>query len=312
VRYSVAVLTLKTALDTYGHTASLKDGSVLPHGVTFDLVEVQPIIAAFRRMVRTLEFDMCEMAITTYMTARAYNKPFTALPVFVHRMFNHSALVVNAASGIQKPQELSGKRVGVRAYTVTQGVWTRGLLGSDYGVAPDAVTWVLVDEEHVQEFREPPNVVLAEKGATLKDLLLSGEIDAAIGVPAGDPPEIRPLIANAAETEAEWSRRVGFTPINHLIVVKDALLAAEPWLAQALFEAFNTAKARSLKRIETEGPSSPSDKHIQRLATISGGDPLPYGIDANRKALDTIITYAYEQHILPARVAAEELFVRVT
>lgn len=305
-------LTLKTAIDTYGHTAPLKDGSIAPTGIAFAHEEVQPIIAAFRRMVRGLEFDVCEMAITTYITARAYNKPITALPIPVLRMLNHSAMAYNVKSGITKPKDVEGKRMGVRAYTVTQGVWCRGLLASEYGVDPDKVTWVLVDEEHVQEFQYPPNVVRAEAGKTLAGLLAAGEIDACIGAGAVDSPDVKPLIPDARDAEVAWSRRVGYTPINHLIVVKNDLLAAEPWIAPALFEAFKAAKERSLARIKAQGPSSPSDQQVLRNMEIVGGDPLPYGVEPNRTTIEAVIAHAHQQHILPRRYAPEELFAANT
>jgi len=137
---------LKTAIATYPHTKGLKDGTVSVPGVQFEHVEISPIIGAFRRMCRTLDFDVCEMAITTYLTAKAHDKPFTALPVFVLRQFSHSAIVYNVKSGVQSPRDLEGKKVGVRAYNVTTGVWVRGILATEYGVDLDNITWVLFDE----------------------------------------------------------------------------------------------------------------------------------------------------------------------
>src|SRR5687767_3138862 len=150
--------TLKTAIATYPHTKALKDGSVKPQSFNFDFVEVSPIIAAFRRMIRTLEFDISEMAISTYLCARAFNKPITAIPVFPLRAFHHGGIVINTKSGVQNPKDLEGKRVGVRAYTVTGGLWVRGILQSEYGVDPSKITWVVADEEHVQEYPLPSNV----------------------------------------------------------------------------------------------------------------------------------------------------------
>ena len=179
---------LKTAIATYPHTKGLKDGTVSVPGVQFEHIEVSPIIGAFRRMCRTLEFDVCEMAITTYLTAKAYDKPFTALPVFVVRQFHHSPIVYNMKSGVQAPKDLEGKKVGVRAYTVTTGVWARGILATEYGVDLDKITWVVVDEEHVQEYRKPANV-MEQPGANLAEMLVKGELAAAIGVGKVDSPE---------------------------------------------------------------------------------------------------------------------------
>jgi 4,5-dihydroxyphthalate decarboxylase len=201
---------LKTAIATYPHTQGLKDGTVTAPGLRFEHIEVSPIVAAFRRMCRTLEFDVSEMAITTYLTARAYNKPFTALPVFVLRQFHHAPIVYNVKSGIASPKDLEGKKVGVRAYTVTTGVWARGILATEYGVDLSKVTWVLNDEEHVEEYQKvyPSNVVY-QAGANLGQMVANGELAAAIGVGRVDSPDVKPLIPNAREAEAAWYQKTG-------------------------------------------------------------------------------------------------------
>src|SRR5665213_2952444 len=143
---------LSTALGNYGHVAPLRDGTVKPEGFELSFVTLDgPIIGAFRRMVRNLEFDVCELAITTYLSAKEYKKPFTAIPIFPARAFPHRALVVNRAAGVSDAKDLEGKRVGVRAYTVTTGVWARAILADTYGVDLDKVTWVIADEELVAE-----------------------------------------------------------------------------------------------------------------------------------------------------------------
>jgi 4,5-dihydroxyphthalate decarboxylase len=149
---------LTTALQTLGHTAALKDGSVPLEGFELEWLEVSPIIQAFRRMVRGLEFDVSEMALTTYLTARAYHKPFTALPVFLVRGFHHGAILYNKKLGTRNPKDLEGRRVGVsRGYTVTTGVWARGILQHEFGVDLERITWVLSGDEHVAEFQAPPS-----------------------------------------------------------------------------------------------------------------------------------------------------------
>src|SRR5262245_42185554 len=194
---------LKTAVATYPHTKALKDGRVTIPGVELDHVEITPIIGAFRRMCRRLEFDVCEMAVTTYLTARAFGKPFTALPVFVMRQFHHSPVVYNTTVGVASPKDLEGKKVGVRAYTVTTGVWARGILATEYGVALDKVTWVVNDEEHVEEYQKayPANVVY-QPGANFAEMVASGELTAAIGAGRVESPNVKPLIPNAGEAEA--------------------------------------------------------------------------------------------------------------
>ncbi|MBV9440081.1 MAG: ABC transporter substrate-binding protein, partial [Candidatus Eremiobacteraeota bacterium] len=219
-----------TVTRTQGNNAALKDGTVRPHGFTFDFIEVPVLIDAFRRMVRGLEFDICEMAITTYITAKSFGKRFTALPIFLVRQFHHGATLVNTKAGIRTPRDLEGKRVGVnRGYTVTTGVWARGILQTEYGVDLDRITWVLSGDEHVAEYRPPSNVVPVEPGQTLKELLISGEIAAVIGVDV-EHPDVRPLIPDALDAGLRALRERGEYPINHLIVVKDRLLGAHPEL----------------------------------------------------------------------------------
>src|SRR5918992_4079805 len=254
---------LKTAIATYPHTKALKDGTVTAPGIQFEHVEVSPIIVAFRRMCRTLEFDVAEMAITTYLTARAYNKPFTALPVFVLRQFHHSPIVYNVKSGVASPRDLEGKKVGVRAYTVTTGVWARGILATEYGVDLSKVTWVLADEEHVQEYHKAyPTNVIYQAGANLGAMVASGELAAAIGVGRVDSPDVKPLIPNAREAEAAWYQKTGIYPINHTVVVKDSLLQADPTLAPRLFHAFQEAKAAFLQRLSSGAELASEDQAL--------------------------------------------------
>src|SRR5436305_1283523 len=190
---------LRTVTRTQGNNAALKDGSVRPRSFSFDFVEVDPLIAAFRRMVRGLEFDISEMAITTYIVARENGKRFTALPIFLVRAFHHGAILVNTRAGIASPKDLEGKRVGVnRGYTVTTGVWARSILQHQYGVDLSRITWVLSGDEHVAEYRPPSNVVPIEPGKKMSDMLVSGELPAAIGVDIDDP-DVKPVIANPLE-----------------------------------------------------------------------------------------------------------------
>ncbi len=176
---------LKIAIGTYGHTAAIKNGSVPIEGVDADMIEVQPIIQAFRRMVRDVEFDICEMAPTTYMIARALGAPYIALPIFVMRRFHHGGFIVRPDANIKLPKDLEGKKVGVRAYSVTTGVWTRGIFVNEYGLDSSKVTWVVDDEEHVTTLKLPANVIHAPEGKSLQSMMASGEIQAGFTGPAG-------------------------------------------------------------------------------------------------------------------------------
>jgi 4,5-dihydroxyphthalate decarboxylase len=304
---------LKTAIATYAHTQALKDGTVTAPGIRFEHVEVTPIVGAFRRMCRSLEFDVSEMAITTYLTAKAYGKPFTALPVFVMRQFHHAPIVCNVKSGVKSPKDLEGKQVGVRAYTVTTGVWVRGILATEYGVDLGKVTWVVVDEEHVQEYqKEYPANVLYRSGANLGEMLSRGELAAAIGVGQLDSPDVQPLIPDAREAEAAWYRKTGIYPLNHTVVVKDSLLGADTTLAPRLCGAFSEAKAVFLRQLASGAELSGDARALAERRRVVGDDPLPYGVARNRKALEAVIRFARDQRILPRAVLPEEIFASGT
>ncbi len=302
--------TLKTAIATYPHTRALKDGSVKPKSFNFDFVEVSPIIAAFRRMIRNLEFDISEMAISTYLCARAYNKPITAIPVFPLRAFHHGGIVVDSKQ-VTSPKDLEGKRVGVRAYTVTGGLWVRGILQSEYGVDPNKITWVVADEEHVQEYPLPKNVE-TRPGADLGAMLAAGELAGAIGVGKVDNPDVKPLIPNARAAAVEYAKRTGAYPINHMIVIQNQVLQAHPEVAADLFQAYKQAKQVAMDRINRGGELEGPEQELKKTGEELGGDPLPYGVEPNRAALETVIRFNVEQGIIPKPVKVEEIFDKST
>jgi 4,5-dihydroxyphthalate decarboxylase len=272
---------------------ALKDGRVAPDGYTLAFEEVQPITKAFRIMCRELAYDVCEMAATTYFVAREHGKPFRALPVFVTRGLHHTAVRAHASG---EPKELEGKRVGVnRGYTVTTGVWARGILASEYGVDLDRVTWVRSDDEHVAEFEPPSNVEDLPEGEELTDL------PAMVGEDKSG--ELVPLIADADAAAVRALER-GLWPVNHLVVVKDELLEADPDLAPALVDAFERAKRLYLESGELQPLHA-------RVRALLGGDPLPYGLEPNRAVVEQLLDHCVAQRILRRRPSVDELFVSV-
>jgi ABC-type nitrate/sulfonate/bicarbonate transport system substrate-binding protein len=297
---------LKTAIGSYGHTKALKDGKVVPAGASLEFEDVTPIIGAFRRMCRGLEFDVCEMAITTYLCAKANNLPFTALPVFLVRAFHNGAVQINPSAGVSKAKDLEGKKVGVRAWTVTTGVWAKDILRTEYGVDLEKIDWVVADEEHVMQYTTPSNVTM-QNGANLGEMLAAGEIAAGIGIPKVDSPNVKPLVENGNAAAAEWYKKTGVFPINHTLVVKDELLAANPSLGKALYDAFKQARDEYVSGLASS--TDEADAAMKRTADIVGGDPLPYGIEANRKAMEAIISAAQSQHILTGPTKVEDVFV---
>jgi 4,5-dihydroxyphthalate decarboxylase len=281
---AMTTVVLRTALGKSPLVRALKEGAVSSDRVGFEFVEVDPVTRAFRRMVRTLEFDLCEIALTTHAQALAYGKPLVALPVVLLRGLHHAALICRHDAMLRGPADLVGRRIGVRAWSQTTGVWVRCILHDEYGVAPDAMTWVTEEDAHVQEFTDPPFVRRIAAGQDLRAMLLAGEIDAAVALAGLDAAQVRMVIPDADAVAAAWSHRTGVYPINHIVVVKDALLAEHPWLADELMRLFVASK---------------------RLVD----DTVPYGIDANRPAIELLMRYAAEQKLIPRAYSVEELFV---
>jgi len=316
---------LNIAIADYGHTRALKSGEVPIKGIEPNFVQVVPIIGAFRRMVRDVEFDVCEIAPTTYMIARALGAPFIALPIFIMRRFHHGGFVVRPDSGIKVPKDLEGKKVGVRAYSVTTGVWTRGIFINEYGLDSSKVTWVVDDEEHVTTLKLPPNVVHAPEGKSLASMMAAGELQAAFSGPAGigraGPPtgawetggqaatQVYPeLIPDVAKVEADWFRRTGIYPIHGLIVVRTEVLWKHPWVARALYDAFVEAKKPYIAHLKgTQGDSADEKKYRGLMPLV--GDPLPYGLAANMPSIEAMLTYGLQQKLIPKRMSLDEAFV---
>ena len=308
----MAEVRLKTAIGRYGHTLPLLDGTVASERIEFDWAEYDTIVGVFRTMVRTNAYKVSEMALSTYLCARAHGKPMTAIPVFITRSFNHGDVVCNVAAGIESPRDLAGKRVGVRAYTVTPGVWARGILKHEYGLDLDAVTWVLGSDEHVAEFVEPPNVVSAPAGSDLGEMLLSGQLDAAIGVGGLDPERVRPLIPDARDAALRFHEETGVYPISHIVVIRNDALDANPWLARELFGLFAEARDEYASGLAAGVAPHASDGSVAPLRAAGAEEPLPFGIEANRVTLETFIEWNVEQGIIPRSVDVEEVFAEDT
>ena len=304
---------LKTATRTQGNNKPLKDGVVKPKTFEFAFEEVDPIIAAFRRMVRGNEFDVCEMAITTYLCAKEFGKPMTAVPVPLLRAFHHGAILVNTKAGINTPKDLEGKRVGVnRGFTVTTGVWIRGILQDEYGVDLNKITFVLSGDEHVAEWKRPANVVPIEAGKDIGQMLESGELAGAIGIESKSP-DVKPLIPNGQEAGLKALRERGHYPINHLIVIKDELIAKYPDLAADVFNTFAASRnvyMDKLKAGQIEKPTEQDKMHLKVMEIT--GNPLPYGVDPNRKVIEELIRHALKQGIITKPVTVDALFTPST
>ena len=313
---------LKIAVAEHPHTSAIRNGSIPIEGVDAEIVTVKPQIGAFRRMVRDLEFDVCEIAPTTYIIARAYGKKFKALPIFVVRRFHHAGLLVRPDAGITSPKDLEGKKAGVRAYSVTTGVWTRQVLIDEYGVDNSKINWFVDDEEHVQELKLPPNVSHVAAGDSLADMMARGDIvagfDAAAGIgrtgaPTGGWQEVEAnypdLFPNAEELEADYYARTKVYPMHGTIVVKDSVLEEHPWVARSIYDAFTKAKDEWVAKLNSgEATGAGADKY-RKLQKIVGADTLPYGIEANRATIEALEKTAFDQGLTPRRMSMDELFV---
>ena len=301
-------LVLNTAIAKYGHTSEIKNGNI--HSDRFDMkhVDISPVPMIFRRMVRNLEFDIAEMAFATYICSRHYQKPFTALPIFLTRGFYHSGMIRHKNSNITNVKDLEGKRVGVRSYTFTPGVWSRGILSNYHGLDLDSITWVLSGDEHVKEFKSPGNVIESETN-DLYQMLSNGEVDAVIGAPPNGSNDIIPLFPNASSLDHDWYSKNNIYPISHLLVVKNELLHEHPWLGADIIETFTRARSTYLSGFVSTTKSKDNLDHSQMdFCKIVGNNPLNYNFSETRETIRTFIDYNVSQNLIPEATEPEDLF----
>jgi 4,5-dihydroxyphthalate decarboxylase len=284
------VTTLNAAFDDYPHTLPLKRGEVEFSRIAFTFSDIKPANRFFKPMVRELKFDVSEMAIATFVQAKAYGKPLVLIPATVMGRFQHGAILCNAARPLA-PAELAGKRVGVRAYSQTTAVWVRGILENDYGVDLGKVRWVTFEDGHVAEYREPDGVERASGDKNLLKMLRDGELDAAIyGADLPKDPALTSLIPDPTNAARTWYARHKVVPINHMVVVTETLARSDPQAVTEIYRLLRRAKAAA-------GLPKPGDI-----------DFLPFGLNACRGALQTIINYALQQRLIPRKLEVEELF----
>jgi 4,5-dihydroxyphthalate decarboxylase len=288
--------TLRTLLGNYPNTRALREGRIRSPLLALDFADVKVPNRAFKNVVRELAFDVAELAIMTFLQAKAYGKPLVLIPARVGpARFQHQCIVYNAGRGRLEPSELAGRRVGIRAYSQTTVTWVRGILAEEHGVDLDSVRWITFEDAHVAEYRDPPSAERAPEGKELTAMLLAGEIDAAIiGNELPDDPRVQPLIPNHEAAAKDWARRHRAVPINHMVVVKESLARSQPQLVKEIYRLLQEAR-------KAEGaPQNP------------GIDMAPYGVEANRSALEVAIDYAMKQGLLPRRLTVDELFDATT
>jgi 4,5-dihydroxyphthalate decarboxylase len=283
-------LTLHTMLGTYANTAPLKSGALHSDLVNFDFEDVKVANNFFKQVVRDAKYDVAELAIVTYLQARAYNKPYILLPAVVVSRGQHHTIAYNAERGELKPSDLAGKRVGVRAYTVTTGTWVRGILASEYGVDLDKVEWITFEDPHLAEFRDPDIVKRAPAGKDMVKMLLDGEIDAAIVGDKFPDPRLKHLIPDPEAAAKRWAERHGGVPINHMLVVRTGLSQSRPDAVREVFRLFRESKRAA------------------GLPDTGALDPYRFGVEACRPILEVIIDFCFRQKLIAKQFSVDELF----
>ena len=282
--------TLHTMLGNYPNTQALKKGEIRSDLVDFDFAEVKVANNLFKQIVRDAKYDFAELAIVTYLQAKAAGKPYILLPAVLVSRGQHHTIAYNAERGPLEPSDLAGKRVGVRAYTVTTGTWVRGILAEDYGVDLDKVEWITFEDPHVAEYVDPKAIKRAPPGKELVQMLLDGELDAAVVGDKLSDPRLKHLIPDAEGAALKWAQRHGGVPINHMAVVRTELSKSRPDVVKELFHLLVMSK-RSAKP-----------------AANSALDPLRFGVEACRPTLEVIIDYCARQGLIPRKLAVDELF----
>jgi 4,5-dihydroxyphthalate decarboxylase len=304
----------------------LYHGIVRPEGIDLHFIPLPPF-QAFSRFLRG-EFDCGEMSFSTYVIKTAQSKvdgkplPFVAIPIFPSRTFRHGAIYVNRATGITRPEELAGRRVGVPEYQMTAAVWTRGMLQHQHGVDPKSIEWVTgglqnAGRKPMLDLSYPGMQIHHEESKTLNDMLLSGEIEALIA-PQMPPairegrPEVGPLFDDLASAEQAYYRETGLFPIMHAVVIRRELYERNPWAAVSLYQAFQKAKDNCLSRLAVEEPvplSLPWSWSLrQKVVEMMGEDFWPYGIEKNRKVIEALCQYTWEQGLVPVKTEIDDLF----
>jgi 4,5-dihydroxyphthalate decarboxylase len=284
-----ASVTLYSLLGNHAGTEPLKTGRVFSPFVKFDYADVKVINTQFKAMMRDQRYDFGELAIATYLQGYEYRKPYLLLPATILGRNQHHTIFFNADRGPLTARGLNGKRVGVRAYTQTTGAWVRGFLAEDYAVDLESITWVTFEDPHLAEYREPANVERATAGKQLKQMLLDGEIDAAILGDVADEPPLKHLIPDHAADGQRWARAHGGVPINHMAVIRQSIAQSQPEVVREVYRVLSESRA---------------------AASLPTGldDPVRFGVSATRQSLEQMVAYAFQQRLISRCPTADELF----
>jgi 4,5-dihydroxyphthalate decarboxylase len=282
-------VTLRIAIGDYPHTLPLKRGEIVSPWLKLDFVDVKPMHTAFKPMVREHAYDASELALVTYLQAKAYDKGLKLLPAPMLARFQHGAMLYDSGRGTLTPADLAGKRIGVRSYSQTTGAWLRGILQNDYGVDFSRVQWVTFEDAHVAEAKDPQGVIRAKPGEDLTEMLLDGALDAAIyGAALPKEPRLKSVIADPDAAAQAWYAKHHVVPVNHMLVVTEELAGARPDAVSELYRLLEAGK---------------------QVAGSQGAiDTTPFGREANRPCLEMLISYAVQQQLIPRRLRFDELW----
>ena len=290
------VTKLRVLLGDYPNTAAIKSGAVKADGIELDFAPEKTANHAFKRVVRTDEFDFGELAIATYFQAKAAGRPLVLLPIVIRGKFAHNTIAYNCERAQLAPKDIEGCKVGIRAWAQTTPLWIRGILQNEYGVDLDRVNWTTFEDSHVEGSLDPAGVVRAAEGKKLRQMVLDGELDAgvlSIQRDAADP-RLKTLIPDPSAAAQDWYRKHGVVPINHMVVVKQSLVRERPDLVREYFRALAESKKAA---------------GLPKAGEI---DTFPIGVEANRKSLELAIRYAVQQRLIPREFAVDELFDDMT
>jgi 4,5-dihydroxyphthalate decarboxylase len=308
---------IKTLLGRYPNTLALREERLKPTLFEFDFDPVKTPNRAFKRAVRGAEFQVAELALVTFLQAKAYGKPLSLMPAVVGAgRFQHHCLVYNAEQAPLKVGQLRGKRIGIRAHAQTTVTWVRGVLHDDYGVALDDVQWVTFEDGHLAEFPDPPNFIRAPEGSSAAQMLLAGELDAAIiGTDLPDDPRLQPVLPDPHVAAAAWGKRNRLVPINHMMAIHTDLMQGRPDIVREIYNVLQESKrlaptVQTMSEQQLAGQAGHGLQAVHRAKDVDlgGVDLTPFGVEANRGALEVLIRNSYDQGLIPRAFSVDDLF----
>ena len=285
------VTTLRIAIGDYPHTLPLKRGDITSPSLKLEFVDVKPMHKAFKPMVREHAYDASEMALVTYLQAKSYKKGLKLLPAAMLARFQHGTVLYNAERGKLGPADLAGRRIGVRSYSQTTGVWIRGIIENDYGVDLSGVQWVTFEDGHVAEAADPAGVIRARPDQDITQMLIDGELDAAIyGAAMPNDPRLQSVIADPDQAAKGWYAKHGLVPVNHMVVVTDELAQSNPKAVAELYRMLEAGKTAA------------------GLPLPGKADTAPFGKEANQRCLELLLSYAVQQDLIPRPLKVADLW----